>query len=784
MNNTESKKWLFITLVFALVLTTIALAGIVTNPWRVMPELGADGGKNIFTYLYQSLYGRGIWFAGMNYPYGEHIVYTDAQPILSVPLSYCKEHLSIGSALAIMWWFIAAGYIVSIVFCFKILRQFNVAPLAAMIFAGLITICSPQVLRISGHYALSFCGILPVLFYCTLQYHISGRWKYPLFIFIMGCFSTFLHPYFAAVALIWAGCYAAGYFISAKGNFIARIKHVLPMLVSTGAVLLIFGTFMKLTDPLAADRPTTPFGILSNCTHIKDIFSSGYSPFWALVQGHSHFSKISYGGEGYTYVGISVILAVCSAAGAWVMRAGKKTGPNNTLTNSFQPVWLIMAAMALLFGMGAPFIWHMEWLLDYASMFKQFRTLGRFSWIFYYIITIYGAVVIYAGYTAFMAANKRAMAYTIIGLGMALWAAEAAGYAQRTHHAVAVGEDNYNIFVSKNDVTWPQFLAAHNYGKDSFQAILVLPFFATGTEKIWVSSDENISAWSVAMGIKAGIQLQLPIVDGMMSRSAWGKAFEQVKIAAGPYAAKPLLGNIKSMKPFLLLHTDYAPLDADQTYLLNMSTPVGHYLHCTVYACYPRRLIDNYTALSDSVYSIAAHMQMTDTCTSQAGEWYVDHYDTHNYTSAIFGTGALAYAANNTDIFCNIPLTPAKDRQLYEFSCWFQVNTTDYKSPECIVEALDDNNSIIASFPAPAKESTDNENYKSVGVHNLWLRCNAYVNLPAGTKYVRCRMLNFAEQPYLAIDELMIRPADAVIICRLHNGQVMANNHLVQKILR
>lgn len=779
---------MLITIAFAIVVTMLALGGIVTAPWYQMPELGADGGKNIFTYLYHTLYGHGIWFEGMNYPYGEHIVYTDGQPILSVPLSYFKQSININTALTIMWWCVAASYVLSIVFCFKILRRFSVAPAVAIVFAGLITVCSPQVLRISGHYALSCCCVLPMLFYCTLQYHTTMRWKYLAYIFVMGCFSVFLHPYFAAVSLVWSGCYAVGYMFTIKGSLISKVRHVVPMLISTGAVLVIFGTFMKLTDPLAADRPTTPFGILNNCTHIKDIVSSGYSPFWALVKNHSSFSKISYGGEGYTYIGLATILALCFMVGSWLL---KKLGNSRKETNDgFQPVWLAMAAMALLFGMGAPFIWHMEWLLDYASAFRQFRTLGRFSWIFYYIITIYGAVVIYNMYINYLANNKRVLAYAVLLAGIGIWAIEAAGYAKRTHAAVATGRANYDIFVSKNEVTWPQFLAAHHYTKTDFQAILVLPLFATGTEKLWISSDENISAWSVAIGIKAGIQLQLPMVDAMMSRSSWNQALQQVKIAGGPYAEKFMLYNLKTNKPFLLLHTDDAPLSPDQAYLLQQSTPLGHYTHCMVYACYPAKLRTADAAMADSAYNIAAHMQLTDTCIKNAGAWYVNHYDEHNYNATPFGIGAVAYAANIGEVICNIPIAPSVDKQLYEFSCWFRVNVTDYKSPDCVVEALDGNGSVIASYPTPTKESTDNEgswildDKKSPVKANAWLRCNAYVNLPAATRRVRCKMLNFATEPYMAMDELMLRPADATIVSRMANGQVMANNHLLKRIVK
>lgn len=779
MNKPDSKIWLLIAVCFAIVLTTLSLSSIVTSPWQVMPELGADGGKNIFTYLYHVLYDKGIWFSGMNYPYGEHIVYTDGQPILSVPLSYINGHISIGTALSIMWWLISTSYVLSIVFCFKILRKFKVTPIIALSFAGLITLLSPQVLRLSGHYALSFCAVLPMLFYYTLQYHTSRQWKYTVYILLMGCFTTFLHPYFAAVALVWAGCYSVAYLLSIKDGVSNKIKHIIPLLVSVLFVFLLFGTIMRLTDPLK-DRPVTPFGILVNCTHIKDIFSSVYSPFWAIVKDHTHFSKISSGGEGYTYPGLAVLIAVFISLAIRIKQwATYQNTPSSTDKNSFQPIWIIMALMALLFGMGAPFIWHLEWLLNYASVLKQFRTLGRFSWIFYYIISMYGAVLIDKWHSRFKTKERPAMAYGLLVIALGIWATEAVGYVNKTYNAVSNGRANFKTFTSQNELNWNQFLAQHDHKKEKFQAILVLPLFATGTEKVWLCSDENISAWSVAMGIKAGVQLHLPLVDIMMSRSSWGQTFNQVKTAGGPYTEKLMLNDIKSDLPFLLLHTDNAPLSPDQEYLLQSSLLLGHYEHCTVYACYPQKIKDNDKKNVDTAIAIATNMQQADTCIHCCGAWFIDHFDNRNYNNTPFGTGAKAYAPNVGEVICNIPITPAYNNQQYEFSCWFQVTVTDYKSPDCILEMLDSNSSVIASAHAPTIESTDNI-YNST-TPSLWLRCNAFVRLPAATRYIRCKMLNFAEQPYLAIDELMIRPSSTVIISKSTNGQIMANNHLIKQ---
>lgn len=490
MNKINFKAWLLITVIFAIAITTLALSYIVTAPWHEMPELGADGGKNIFTFLYEVLYGKGLWFNGMNYPYGEHIVYTDAQPLLSVPLSYLKNRVTLETALTIMWWSIVLSYILAIVYCFKILIQFKVKPPLALCFAGLIILFSPQLFRISGHYALSYTCFLPMLFYWTIQYYSTNRWKYPVFIFMMGCITTFLHPYFAAVSLVWVGCYSAGYLIYKRDSILKRFFHVLPLLLSVCIVFLIFGIFMKITDPVT-DRPATPFGILNNCSHIKEVISSVYSPFWNYIYKKHIFTHISLGGEGYTYVGLTVIIAVCLSFVKGFLNTMKLIGVPHlkryaTLDaqcesiiseQGFQPIWLFIAFVALLFSMGVPFIWHLEWLLNYASPLKQFRTLGRFSWIFYYIITIYGSVVICNWYERYIRKGKQVIACLVLFSAIGLWTFEVSGYIIHSRKAVAVGRSNYDLFVSKNDVSWEQFLGEHHYQKQDFQATLVLPFF-------------------------------------------------------------------------------------------------------------------------------------------------------------------------------------------------------------------------------------------------------------------------------------------------------------------
>ena len=767
MKKIGDKTWLLITTLFAVVVTTYVLSTIVTAPWHVVPELGGDGGKNIFTYLYHVLYDKGIWFTGMNYPYGEHIVFTDGQPLLSVLLGYVGGR-SIETALTVMWWLVALSYILSIVYCYKILTYFKVTPVLAMCFGALIAVFSPQLLRIAGHYALSYSCILPMLFYWTIQYNARFSWRFPLYIFFLGTITTFLHPYYAAVSLVWVGAYAVGFFSFTKASIAKKASHVAPLLIGVMCVFFVFYGFMKVTDP-ATDRPSTPFGILENGTHIKDIMSSAYTPAWGYLLNHHVFSKISNGGEGYNYAGMAILVTVFISFVAILRRkaAVEKVAPG------FNRIWLFMAFGVLLFSMGVPFIWHMQFLLNYVSLLRQFRTLGRFSWIFYYIITVYGSVVICHAFARLKAAGQGGKAYVLLFGALGIWLFEAGGYVAHAHETIAPSQWKYEVLTGKNEEGWQHFLATTGHKSQDFQAIMVLPFFETGSEKLWMCSNIALSDNCVNLGVKAGLQLHLPIVDVMMSRSAWGQAFKQAKTVGGPFSKKPMLLELPDARPFLLVNLDNDTLSPDQQYLFAASDSIGHFQNCTVYACYPLRILANDQKAHDEVAAATAGYSIGDTCIRYAGPWFVNHFDNEQTLFPIFGIGAQKYHDGDSTIINTIPVTPARANQLYEFSCWFLLSAKDYKSPSVVLQVLDEKGNIVTHYESYTKESADN--------HGMWFRNGYYFNLPSECRAVRCWVKNMPADSYLFMDELLLRPADAIIISKsryVNDDHTMVNNHI------
>jgi hypothetical protein len=640
-----------------------------------------------------------------------------------------------------------------------------------MLFAGLTGIYTPQIFSIQSHYGLAYSCLIPMIFYWTIQYNLSAKWKYPVYVFILAFIASFLHPYYSAQVLVFVGSYVLGYFIFARRPFRQMFLHVLPMLVSVGVLMGSIGIIMKLTDPVT-DRPTTPYGMLVYRTRGTQILTSDFSPFWQIAKKQVPFLHVSTGGEGYCYPGIVITMVVLvSVFSGIVSRFRKKEGGDLVTPTRYNPVWLFIAVLSLLFAMGVPFIWHMEWLVDYVSVFRQFRTLGRFSWIFYYLISVYGVVVINNWFSKLLLQKKQALAYVVLIGALCTWSIEAGGYILFERASLANYAENYKVVTGDKGHDWVQFLDEHHYRPGDFQALLILRFFEVGMDKLWL--DRDVTQKGVASGLEAGIQLHLPWVDIMMARTSWAQTEKQVKIAGGPYVRKPLLDDIKSNKPFLLLHVDSEPLEPDQQYLLTASQYVGHYRGCFVYACYPDRLRALDQKNRDTINLTLPYLTTGDTCIRNTGSWYVNHFDSGAATARLFGTGAVPQFGHADTVIAKVQVSQHGDDQMYEFSCWFLLGDENYKSPDLKIELLKSDGEQVSIYDARTRESTDN--------HGLWFRTYSFFPVPANCTTIRCRLLKDPENSFKAMDELMIRPANSVIVSKAADGSAMVNNHLFQK---
>lgn len=765
MTDATGKIWKWVPWIVSGMVTVFLFSELVFHPGTTMLSTEGDGAKNYFTFVYHCLYGNGVWFNGMNYPYGDHVVFSDAQPAFVIPLSYINRFLNL-NPLVIMHALLVTGFFLAILYVYKILQRMHVHPLWAIVSAVLIITMSPQQFKLNEHFSLTYFCVIPVVFYYNLAWYQAGKRKHIIALFIAALLFAFIHLYFALMISMWVMLYGISYMLFYHEKLKNKWKHIWPVLSAGFVPLSLFRIFMLLTDTVA-DRPVYPYGARAHGTTFADIVTSYLSPISKWWVQWIDTGTLSGGNEGYTYIGFIPLLIIISGTIYWLGRLiRKKDKTLFTADNHGTIIWLFIAFSVLIFSSAIIFKKCFV-CLDYASFIKQFRAIGRFSWMFYYIITIVSVAVAYKWYIMLLSKGSKTIAYCLTVIMLLVWIAEAVPFVQKTHARTAVAGQQYNTFYKISRVEWDELFARNGLAADSFRALYVLPYFHIGTEKL---GQIPRSYGLMNTAFSASLQLHLPLMNVMMSRNSWQQAFEQVKVSGGPYTHKKVLRS-RDYRPVLLVHPEKEPLNPDEQYLLSSAQLLGHLYGNDVYALNTVNLLRK-EAINRGEYEIVINsLRQADSCIKYTGPWYVEHFDTGTSHEVLMGTGAAKAIDGIKEIVFEAPVTPLYDSQLYEFSAWMLVSDRDYKIGRFIIYCYDKNDSLIYHTKVLAQESVDNQ--------GLWLRVSKYMKLPVGCSKISVQLINVVYPSYLALDELMIRPADAVIISKYGDVRSMVNNHVL-----
>lgn len=236
------------------------------------------------------------------------------------------------------------------------------------------------------------------------------------------------------------------------------------------------------------------------------------------------------------------------------------------------------------------------------------------------------------------------------------------------------------------------------------------------------------------------------------------------------YADKPLL-QTKNRKPFLLIVAKDEG-NFDEKYLLESADFLGDFDNCKIYSLYPDRIIKNDKEAILKAKTIAEIMSGSDTALNpQKGFVFTNHLDQNEGNESLWGNGSLGIIKGKDSIIAEINVQPNEDNILYEISSWVLVSERDFRSPVLNLSLLDENGTEIFRKDAMAKESLDN--------YGLWLRVNQYFNLPKNCRKIKWHLYDDDKRSYLALDEILLRPAAATIIYK-NKGKMMINNHLLK----
>ena len=548
--NSKSLKAIGLAAFYALACMVIAFDLMGSVLWQlnsVQMDWSGDGFKNYFSFAYQYRYGQGLWFEGMQYPYGDLLTYADGQPTVLLLFKALKSvgiDIS-GYELLVVQGMPILGLFVSCFFLHKILRHFDVNTYWTMITVVFCLALSPQLFRFNSHFALAYTFVVPCIWWLIAKWE-QKHWAQWLFI----CISTailFLFAYVHPYNLLICSVFLCSYFVIAS----IRDKKPYPSLVLSALLpVFLFMLVNGILDPYS-DRPENPYGIMAYKTEVSDLF-----PFYGWF--HKTFASVkgiraSYH-EGYCYTG--ALLFITPLLLMYYINHRNSINISKALNTA-----ILSALLCLAFAMGIHMLLGGETLIELISPLKQFRSLGRFSWPFYYIAFVYLSILVFKISKCF---KSKAFRWSVLGCVVALWAIDAYSF----HKNFRI---HFNKYKSSNilleDTRVSDFLESKSLDADYFQAVLPLPVPVEGAEKFNIAYN-----WFVKTALMPYVfQSQTPMVGAFMSRTSLSSILSQLQLGSSQYIHKKAADHLKDKAILVAIAesdtTEYMDLLTDMDYM-------------------------------------------------------------------------------------------------------------------------------------------------------------------------------------------------------------------------
>lgn len=695
-----------------------------------------DGIKNYFTPAWYIEYDNGVHFSGMNYPFGDHVVYTDNQPALSLVLNWIDDHIFplaqytvgiINTLMLLSFWLCA--YLL-----YRILRHYNIPAWPAMLCAVIITCLNPQADRITAHYALSYCFYIPLLWWL----HIRAQQKnYTILhtglLIVVVFFFGFIHLYYLLLSALFFVTYTLVLLIKEK-KFTREI--ICNIFICAVPVILVFG-LMHLTDKIT-DRPATPYGFFTYKASLQSVFLPRGGWFTAFLQNKLHMRPANY--EGYAYIGFAGTLTAIISLVLYI----KKSRKAHTLRTQILPVpgnlsvYVMAAILSLLFSMTVPFNLGLQKLLYALPLIKQFRSPGRFAWIFYFIFLVYTVVFLYKVYIN-LRINKKITAITFIAIVFCISLLEA--NTMLNNQKRILDHNSSRNPLALTNTFWTSVLTSNGYSFSDFQSILFVPYFLNGSEKFYIDR----SGYDSGKAMEIAYQTGLPLIDGMMSRTSVSQTLQLAQLDGSSLLKKDIIKKLSDKK--ILLITNEKELTGSEKYLISRSAFIGQQAHLKFYAMPVEALDDTQNILQDYFRSNKDSLYYSESAQFYAEQplqlFYRNDLDDRTSDEPFMGAGSL-----NTDkkvIVAEIPVQ-VQDTIWAELSCWVKAYTETTAFPTLNADLLDANGERLHQYAANAKFSSD--------VQGHWVRASE--NFPIPPACVRIR-LETNDSRLINMDNILLR---------------------------
>ncbi|UOQ75531.1 hypothetical protein MUN84_12610 [Hymenobacter sp. 5516J-16] len=395
--------------------------------------------------------------------------------------------------------------------------------------------------------------VVPLLWYVQLRVTeaatLPARVRWVVLYTLATVLLALIHPYYLLHALLLPAATALVLLVQQAASWLPRWWHMPAWLLATGLLpVVLFQAWISWLDPIT-DRPTNPYGFFVYHSSPAAVFGPAIEPFKSVFRFIFHTGDPAF--EGVAYVGLPVVLGLV----LWIVRVGWHLVHRHwrrvlrpTLPNSLQPtVWA--AGLVLAFAMCLPFkLPGFEPLLDWLPALKQFRSLGRFTWIFYYVAAVLAAVQYWQLYRFLRQRGAARVGLLIMVLVLLVWGLEAKYQLEAITRPLLANRVADTFLRPGNN--YAELLARSGHYPDQYQAILPMPYFSLGSEKFDLSGIIDVSA---AESFRAALSLHRPVAATMMSRTSTEQTLRLLELFSSDLTPKSWPSQLPSQQPLLVV---------------------------------------------------------------------------------------------------------------------------------------------------------------------------------------------------------------------------------------
>lgn len=544
------RQGLWCTVALALIWMVYFFGPVLCHPDDYMFGGAGDGAKNYYTFAYHVKHDASwLYFGGCNYPFGDHVTFTDGHPVLSLLfgwMPFVQEH-----PIGFLNVFMVLGLMATWLLLYLLLVRWGSSPLFAVAGAVVVFMGQPQLERLNGHLSLSAAWVIPLALLLVDAWRRDFSLKLLFAGFALQCFTWLLHPYLgimvSGIMMVYPAVVAC---IDKKKSWMPWIS-----MLGSAAVMLGYLVFVKLTDQ-RLERPPGGKGFLDFITTFNSLFGGFHGNIIGQLFGEYH--PWAGAGEGKAYLGFVpiVVLVFGIVAVWWNVRSvwGRR--------QQWLP-WLVVAIVFLAFAAGVPFVWGLESWVDKVPYMEQFRSPGRFVWVFYFILTC-GCL---AWYYRAVQGKKLILAVSIIAMPIvAIW--------DHWPH-----QHNVRSLTRTPNVFNPQFLMeADKSVLEEMQrspkppsAIWTIPQICYGSDIFTRYFDESKVMRAYVISFHSGI----PILGTFNPRASLKDSRMVMQMTAPNVFRKEMWSYFESDACFYLLELDKPKFDGEER-LVNRATPWLH----------------------------------------------------------------------------------------------------------------------------------------------------------------------------------------------------------------